>query len=103
MAKRERATRRAEVRAEEKRGRERERLFLLEAGGAPGHPIDVPSASVVEPRVMSLPCPACGGELRVLEHAAKTHGEARLRVVNARCTLCSRTRDIFLRLSPSVN
>jgi hypothetical protein len=69
-----RAARREAERAAVKLARERERLAALEPGGAPERPIDLTSASEVEITARSMPCPRCGGEVRVDEHTAETGG-----------------------------
>ena len=51
------AQRRAHTRAEEKLGRHRERLARLAPGGEPSRPLDVTTASVIEPQARSMPCP----------------------------------------------
>jgi hypothetical protein len=81
-----------------KLARDRERLARLEPGGAPDRPIEVSSASLVEPTAESLPCPLCDGRLRALEHTAQAIDGARLRVVQVRCTHCGTQRALFLRI-----
>lgn len=69
-------------------------------GGDPGHPLEVPSPAVVEPRAEGLPCPACGGALRLLEHQARVVAGERLRVARVRCGGCGLEREVFFRLAP---
>ena len=80
--------------------RDRERLFLLEAGGSRPHPIDVTSAAVIEIRARATPCPQCGGSLRLEDHAAES---ASLRRVELRCTQCGAPRRIFFRVALGAN
>jgi hypothetical protein len=102
-AKRPRTVRREEARQVLGLARDRERLFRLEAGGTPERPIDVDSASVVDVRASRVPCPRCGGEQAVKEHAAVggTHG-VRLREARLECRRCGAQRSLWFRL-PSIN
>jgi hypothetical protein len=74
--------------------RDRERLAALERGGAPDHPIEVPSSSVIEVRARATPCPQCGGELAVDDHAS----EAGVRVVAVTCRRCHVARRLWFRI-----
>lgn len=105
MAKRARTARREAERDAEKLGRARMKLATLEPGGGPDRPIEVTSASIIEPHAMSMACPACANaNVRVEEHVAVTlPGEGaeparRLRVVKARCPKCGTRRDVFFRI-----
>lgn len=80
----------------------RERLFELEAGGSPERPIDVDAASVVETRARSVRCPRCGGEHRVVEHAAVVVQGSRLREARLLCHQCGSRRSLWFRL-PVIN
>jgi hypothetical protein len=77
---------------------DRERLFRLSPGGSPERPLDVGSASIVEGRVESMPCPACNRALAVVEHAAETQDGVRLRRVAAKCQSCGAIRDVWFRV-----
>lgn len=96
--KRPRTERRERDRAAEKLADARERLAALEPGGAPARPLDVASASVIEPHAGSMPCARCGGGLRIEEHAAREVDGARLRLVSARCPSCGARRAIWFRI-----
>ena len=78
--------------------REREKLARLLPGGSADRPIEVGSASVVEVQAKSSPCPLCGGELRVEEHAAQSIKGEMIRVVKVRCFQCGAPRELFFRL-----
>ncbi len=95
MAKRERTERRIEERAAKKLVRDREKLATLVAGGSEDHPIEVPSAAVIEVRIASLPCPQCEGEYRVDDH--RYNGEGR-REVDVSCRLCGTKRTLWFRI-----
>ncbi|MCK6531631.1 MAG: hypothetical protein L6Q84_01565 [Polyangiaceae bacterium] len=97
--KRPRTARRERERASQKLGDAREKLARLEAGGAPERPLDVDSASVVEPRVRAEPCLRCGAGVRVDDHRAETIGGRRLRVVVAKCSQCGAPRTWYFRLA----
>lgn len=98
-AKRGRTDRRRLERDAKKLGDAREKLARLSEGGAPERPIDVESASVVEPRAAALGCARCGGEVRVLEHDAVTTSAGGLRRVRARCKECNAVREVWLRIA----
>jgi hypothetical protein len=101
--KRARTARREATRAAAQLARDRERVFQMSPGGRPDAPIDVSSASVVEVRASALPCPRCGGEQVVEEHAAVAGPDgARLRQVRLRCRRCSSKRALWFRL-PTLN
>lgn len=82
--------------------RDADRLAQLETGGTPERPIDLASASEVEVHARSMPCPRCGGELRVEEHLAETFGGARLRVARVVCSDCHARRSIYFRLGATL-
>jgi hypothetical protein len=100
MKKRARTERREAEREAAKLSRVRMKLAALEAGGAPDRPIEVASASIVEPHASSMPCPACGApNVRVEEHIAATlEGDRRLRVTKVICPRCSARRDVYFRI-----
>ena len=94
-----RAERRARARADEKLAHARERLALLEDGGTPERPIEVISASVVEPHAQSMPCLRCHGACRVDEHVAETVSGKRLRIARTLCMQCGARRNVFFRIT----
>jgi hypothetical protein len=98
--KRPRAERRAADRAAEKVVRGRERLAHLEPGGDPSRPLEVESASQVEPHALGLPCLRCRGSLRLTEHAAVIVDGDRLRVARLVCPACAARREAWFRLAP---
>lgn len=78
----------------------RERLFQLGPGGSPENPIVLGSASLVESRATSTPCPRCDEPgLRVEEHTAETVGGVRLRTVRVRCSRCGSERRLWFKLA----
>jgi hypothetical protein len=93
--------RRAAERATDKLARQRERLLDLEPGGSAERPIDVESASVVEPRAESIHCPRCDTPLRVEAHLAPSTPGMRVREVRATCPRCGHSRTIWFRLAGS--
>lgn len=90
-----RTERRKAERAAVKLAGSRLKLAAAEAGGSAGRPVEVTSASVIEPHAGGLPCAICGSGVRVLEHIAKDN----LRVVRVRCTRCSVERDLYFRIA----
>jgi hypothetical protein len=88
-----------------KLARAKMKLASMEAGGSPERPIEVSSASVVEPHASGTPCAACGApSVRVEEHvavtmAARGSNDARpLRVARVACARCGARREIWYRL-----
>lgn len=100
--KRERTLRREAVRAAAELARARERLFVLEKGGAPERPIDVDAVTVIEPRAAAVPCPRCNAAQRVEEHAAAVVDGVRLREARLQCRVCGTRRSLWFRL-PVIN
>ncbi len=103
MAKRKasaRAERRSRQRAADKLTRDRERLAYLEPGGDRARPIEVESASQVEPHALALTCLTCDGPNRLEEHAAVVIDGDRLRVAKLLCSRCGARRDVWFRLAP---
>jgi hypothetical protein len=99
MSKRARTGRREAAREAAKLARARMKLAALEPGGAPERPIEIASASVVEPHAASLPCAACGASgVRVEEHAA----EEGLRVAHVRCARCGASRPLWFRIGTTL-
>lgn len=86
--KRSRTLRREADRTEKKLLEARMTLSRLEPGGSAERPIEVSTASLVEPTARDMPCPACGGSVRVLDHTAETIGGRRLRVAKVDCARC---------------
>ena len=81
---------------------ERQRLARLEVGGSLERPIVVGSASLVEAQAGSIPCPLCGEGVRVLEHAAETIDNVRLRIARVACTRCGALRSLYFQIAPSL-
>lgn len=97
-----RAQRRQDERAAEKLADARERLALLEAGGVAARPLQVTSASQVEPHALALPCLRCDGAQRLDEHAAVTVNGERLRVARTTCARCGTPRETWYRIAPDL-
>jgi hypothetical protein len=73
----------------------REQLAQLSRGGSARWAIAVPSASVIEGRAASLPCPQCGGENRIHDHVRPFPG---LRRVDVTCRMCGAPRVLWFRI-----
>lgn len=97
-----RAERREATRAAEKLGRARETLARLEPGGSAARPVEVQSASQIEPHALALPCLRCDGALRLDEHAAVTVGAERLRVARLRCPQCGARREVWFHIGTAL-
>jgi hypothetical protein len=78
----------------------RARLVALEAGGAPERPLEVVSASLVEPTALAVRCALCDGALRLDEHVALTRDGVALRLAHVRCGRCGAPREVWLRIVP---
>jgi hypothetical protein len=89
-----RKARRAKDRETVKDARQRLRLALLEPGGSAERPLGVATSHLVEPVAASMPCPVCGGSVRVLEHVVQD----RLRVAHVQCSMCNVARSIYFRI-----
>lgn len=97
--KRARAVRREADREQEKLASAARRLHALEPGGAPEHPLSVPTPSVVEIDATSRPCGACGGETKLGDHEVVEHETGRLRVVRVSCKMCRAEWRWFYRIA----
>jgi hypothetical protein len=97
---RSRAQRRAEGRRDAKVVRDRVRLATLEPGGAAERPIEIVTAALVEPKARAIPCPVCGGSVRVEDHAARTIRGAPLRLAHVTCPGCGLTRVVYFVVRP---
>ncbi|MEO6953936.1 MAG: hypothetical protein ABI321_19195 [Polyangia bacterium] len=80
--------------------RDKERLFLLEAGGTPERPIDCASASVIDVKWRAMPCPQCGGSLRLVDEQAEDGAH---RSVRLKCAACGAPRTVYYRIVPTGN
>jgi hypothetical protein len=98
--KRARAARRERQRELRKDVEQRERLAAAAPGGSPEHPIPVSSASVVEGRARSEPCPQCRGTLEVEAHDAEQAAGELLRAVRVVCRLCHVRRRLWFVVQP---
>jgi hypothetical protein len=76
----------------------RRKLLALEAGGSANHPIEVPSAAVIEERAKGVPCPDCEGALRISAHEAREHEGELLREVTLTCRACGAGLAQFFRI-----
>ncbi len=95
---RRRTERRAIERELGKLDQARERAAALEPGGAPERPIEVGSASLVEPIALGKRCHHCDGVLRLVEHDAPFVGGLRLRRVQSKCVSCGKPRTIWVKV-----
>jgi hypothetical protein len=95
-------------RARDKTAQAAQKLWFLDAGGAPDRPIEVTTAAVIEARAASARCPLCFGELRVADHEALTVAQAGgvtekpLRVVTLRCFRCGATQRLYFHIGTSL-
>src|SRR5215467_6120821 len=69
-------------------------------GGAPEHPIDVTSASVVEGRARATPCVQCGGDLELRGDRATSTARGILREIALACRRCHSPRVLWFRIVP---
>jgi hypothetical protein len=87
-------------RVQEKLAGTRQKLAAIEDGGSPQFPLEVESASLVEPRAEALPCPRCEGPMRCREHAAEAIEGDPLRIVHLTCRSCGSERTVYFRIRP---
>jgi hypothetical protein len=95
MSIRKRTERREAERAASKLAEQREKLFLVSDGGAEERPIEVVSASLVEPKALAVSCPACDGALKLVSHDAVARGPLTLRAARMQCARCGVRRTIW--------
>lgn len=86
-------------RRQEQHRRQREAELAAAPGGSPDRPLEVSSASVVEARATSDPCPVCDRPLYLEEHAVETHGEQSLRAVRVECRFCAHRRTVYVQIA----
>ncbi|MBI2391461.1 MAG: hypothetical protein HYV09_17865 [Deltaproteobacteria bacterium] len=116
-ASRGRTERRALDREVRKQLESKERLARLSSGGAPERPIEVATASLVEPMARASRCVRCDGAVRLDEHVVRVVAEATrgivaeatrgivaeatrgtkrsLRVARVSCPSCGAAREIY--------
>lgn len=93
-----RGERRALEREVEKDAARRDKLATLLPGGAPERPIEVSTASLVEPTARGQRCVRCEGEVRVESHDARSIDGVPLRVVTVACAACGHQRALYFRI-----
>jgi len=97
-----RTERRADARSAAKDIKVRERIARLEPGGAPDRPLEIVSASLVEPKARALPCAVCGANARVEDHTAKTIDGVALRLAHVLCPACGYARPVYFVIRPAL-
>jgi hypothetical protein len=95
---RRRTVERRRQKASEKLVLTRSKLLDLEPGGSPAHPIDVPTAALVEPKAASVACPRCSEPFEIEAHEAHSDEHGRLREAKLRCRICGLRRSLFFRI-----
>jgi hypothetical protein len=88
---RSRTVRRQLEREQRKLDDARWKLAMLQVGFHPSRPIEVESASQIEPQVRGMRCPVCDVGFQVVEHTASPSG----RDVAARCPQCGRKPHLY--------
>lgn len=78
-------------------------LAIARPGGTADRPIEVVSASQIEPRAEREPCPTCGGRFHVETHEVQTIGAnapdaETVRHVVCRCGTCGTARTTWFRV-----
>lgn len=94
--------RREAARSAQKLARDRERLARVEPGGCAERPIQVESASQIEPHATAMACLRCDGPNRLVEHTAETVEGERLRVVRLACSHCGARREVWFRIAATL-
>jgi hypothetical protein len=90
MMTRSRTVRRQLERERKKLDEAKLKLASLQPGYRADRPIEVESASQIEPHVRGIRCPVCDVGYQVVEHRATPGG----RVVRARCAQCGRQPEL---------
>ncbi len=98
--KRPRTLARAALRDVQKLAEARVKLAALEVGGSPERPLEVASASLVEPRALQHTCLACEGPLELVDHRVRHEASGLVREVVAQCKRCTKRRTLWLRVAP---
>ncbi len=93
---RSRTVRRQLEREQRKLDDARWKLALLGEGFQVSRPIEVDSASQIEPHVRGMRCPVCDVSFHVLDHVARPSG----RDVTARCPQCGRKPHLYFIIRP---
>jgi len=102
-SKRARAIRREADRGAKKDRETIARVYALEPGGAADRPIELTSASEVEPDAASRHCPFCDGEARVTDHTVEEGAGRRLRVASLLCKVCHAAFRRYYALGPMLS
>jgi len=71
---------------------------LATPGATPEDPLEVDTASVVEPVAARGPCVVCGEPVRAEDHAVRPGGDEPLRVVTVHCRRCGHRRPVYVRI-----
>jgi hypothetical protein len=88
-------------RALRKEVRRTEKLAADLPGASPGHPLDVPSASVIDTKARATPCIHCGGDLDPRGDRATSTARGILREVALVCRRCHAPRTLWFRIQPA--
>jgi hypothetical protein len=97
-SKRPRTERRSVARETQKQALQRRKLFQSLPGGSAELPLQVTSASVIEPRAESLPCALCQAACVQRSHTATALGPRRLRVVTLNCRACGEPQVVYFEI-----
>lgn len=76
----------------------REKLLRLDVGGAPDLPIELQSASQIEPHALGQTCIHCGGSYQLEAHDALVHRGRGVRRVALGCRQCGASRVTYFAL-----
>ena len=90
---------RKEERAVRKAVKRTESLAAQLPGGAPERPIEVSSASVIENKARSVPCPQCRGTLELRADRATSTARGVLRELALVCRQCHAPRTLWFRIA----
>lgn len=82
--------------ASEKLTQARSKLLELEPGGTPERPLEVATASVIEPKARAVHCPRCDEPFDVTNHEVEA---GRLRRTTVQCRQCGGTRSLWFRVN----
>ena len=94
-----RTERRAAARRRDKLARELRRLWALEPGASPEHPIEVRATSQIEPQARSLRC-FCDVGLQIEDQRAYVRSGRVFRALTMRCPRCGERREVHFVAAP---
>lgn len=85
-------------RVDDKLARAKSKLLDMLPGGTRALPLEVASATLVEPKARSVECPRCDEPFTLEAHEAHSGDGGRLREARLHCRLCGERRSMWFRV-----